>query len=223
MKYTCIIFDCDGTLADTLEDIASAMNQSLVFHGFPEVPPGQYSAMVGWGIARLAALALPEEARTDAVIQKVAAEAARIYRGQPLVKTKPYPGLMELVTELKQQQKIKLAVLSNKPDPVLRQVIEGIFTPGTFDVIQGDRPGQPRKPDPSPVWELLVSLDREPRDTLFVGDSEIDMETACNAGCYPLGVSWGFRPRNVLEAAGAARIIDRPDEMWEVLSVRGIH
>ena len=217
MKYSCIVFDCDGTLVDTLEDIAAAMNQSLVFHGFPAVPLEQYRDMVGWGIVRLAVLALPEAARTEETVQKVAGNAARIYGEQPLVKSKPYPGIPELAAALRREKKMKLAVLSNKPDPVLRQVIAGLFPPETFDAVYGDRPGQPRKPDASLVWELLVSLDREPRDTLFVGDSEIDMETARNSGCYPLGVSWGFRPRTTLEAAGAARIIDRPDEVWELL------
>ena len=217
MKYSCVIFDCDGTLVDTLEDIAASMNRSLALHGFPAVSPEKYNEMAGWGIVKLASLAMPENERNEETVQKVAAEAVRIYSEQPLARSKPYPGIPELIGELRGHKKMKLAVLSNKPDPVLRQVIGGLFTPGTFDAIHGERPGRPRKPEPSLVWELLVNLDREPRDTLLAGDSEIDIKTARNAGCFPLGVSWGFRQRGTLEAAGAARIIDSPGEMWEVL------
>ena len=216
MKYNCVIFDCDGTLVDTLEDIAAAMNQSLTMHGFPSVPLTDYTAMVGWGIVRLAELALPQEARSNEIIQAVAADAVNIYNEQPLVKTKPYAGMRELLTELK-SRKIRTAVLSNKPEPVLIQVIEGLFPAGVFNVIRGERPGEPRKPDPTLVWDILTEIDRSPHNTLFAGDSEIDMESASNAGCYPLGVSWGFRPRSVLENSGAAHIIDRPGELVKLL------
>jgi phosphoglycolate phosphatase len=219
MQYTCVIFDCDGTLVDTLQDIAASMNKSLALRGLPPVPPENYRGMVGWGIVKLAFNALPEEERGDEIVAQVAADATRFYCGQPLVHSRPYPGMAELAAELR-SRKIKTAVLSNKPDPVLRKVIDGLFPPGTFDAVRGDRPGEPRKPDPALVWELLVELDRDPGNTLFMGDSEIDIETAKNAGCYPLGVSWGFRPRSTLEAAGAAHIIDRPAEVWELLGRR---
>jgi phosphoglycolate phosphatase len=217
-KYSCVIFDCDGTLIDTLEDIAASMNRSLGIHGFPEVPLEKYKDMVGWGIVRLASLALPQGTE-DELVQKVAAEASRFYFENPMVKSRPYPGMVELAAELK-ARKIKTAVLSNKPDAVLRRVIEGLFSPGLFDAVIGERPGKGRKPDPSLVWELLVELDRSPGSAIFVGDSEIDIETARNSGCYPLGVSWGFRPRSTLETAGAARIIDNPGEIWKILEQR---
>jgi phosphoglycolate phosphatase len=213
MKRSCVIFDCDGTLVDTLEDIAFAANQALALYGFPPHPTALYSDMVGRGIVRLATQIVPEEARTGEMIQKIAADTGRIYFENLLAASKPYPGIRELVAELK-AKKIKLAVLSNKPDSVLRLVIEGLFPAGTFDAVCGERPGGARKPDPSLVWDLLVELDRDTAHTIFVGDSEVDMETARNAGCYPLGVSWGFRPCSILEAAGAANIIDRPEELW---------
>jgi phosphoglycolate phosphatase len=219
MQYTCVIFDCDGTLVDTLQDIAASMNKSLALRGLPPVPLENYRGMVGWGIVKLAFNALPEEERSDEIVAQAAADATRFYGADPLVHSRPYPGMAELAAELR-SRKIKTAVLSNKPDPVLRKVIDGLFPPGTFDAVRGDRPGEARKPDPALVWELLVELDRDPGSTLFMGDSEIDMETAKNAGCYPLGVSWGFRPRSTLEAAGAARIIDRPEEVWELLGRR---
>ena len=218
MKYKCIIFDCDGTLVDTLEDIAAAMNHSLVIHGFPSVAVEKYRDMAGWGIVRLAALALPETARVEDTIHAVAECAQRFMDEQPFEQNlaRPYPGIRELVQELSQAKKISTAVLSNKPDSVLRRLMNDLFGPGAFKSVCGLRPGIIAKPDPSAVWEILAELGVNPHDTLFMGDSEIDIATARNSGCYPLGVSWGFRSRATLEHAGAARIIDRPEELWEL-------
>ena len=232
MKYNCVIFDCDGTLLDTLGDIALAMNQALTSHGFPAVEPEKYRNMVGWGIYRLTNLALPENARTETNIKTIGDCATRIMEelaceqiveGQSL--TKPYPGIRELVMKLSgmkaaHSKKIATAVLSNKPDAALRQIINKHFAPSAFNAVYGMRPGINAKPDPSMVWEVLAELGRLPQDTIFMGDSGIDIETARNAGCYPLGVSWGFRSRAELEAAGAARIIDKPDEFWDIGLVR---
>ena len=220
MKHRCVIFDCDGTLVDTLEDIAAAMNQALAMHGFPPAPLEKYRDMVGWGIVRLAELALPENARAAETVEAVAASAKMLMDGQPPDQclSKSYPGIRELVAELSQMKKIKTAVISNKPDSVLRRLMGDLFGPGAFDAVCGLAPGIPAKPDPHAVWELLAEFGASPHDAIFVGDSEIDMETARNAGCYPLGVSWGFRSRATLEKAGAARIIDRPDEIWELIT-----
>ena len=217
MTYRCVIFDCDGTLVDTLEDIAAAMNAALEAHGFPSAPLVKYRDMVGWGIIRLAALALPENARTEDVIQSVADHAQRLMDEQTEENrlSKPYPGIRELLAGLK-SKKIATAVLSNKPHSVLCRLMDGLFHPHVFNAVCGLRPGMTPKPDPQAVWELLAEMGRNPHDTIFLGDSEIDIETARNAGCYPLGASWGFRSRAVLEQAGAARIIDRPGEIWEL-------
>jgi phosphoglycolate phosphatase len=227
MKYHCIIFDCDGTLLDTLEDIASAMNQSLSLHGFPPAPLEKYRDMVGWGIFRLATLAMPEEARTETNIQEIGSCAERILKEQPMdtYLSKPYPGIPELLAQLlelkaQRSKKIALAVLSNKPDSALRNIMGKYFPPFTFDAVCGLRPELIPKPDPSSVWDILTEMDCSPGDTIFIGDSEVDIETARNSGCYPLGVSWGFRSRATLEAAGAARIIDKPDELWDLLDIR---
>jgi phosphoglycolate phosphatase len=215
VKYRCVFFDLDGTLVDTIGDIAASMNRALALHGFPEVPEGEYKKLVGWGIQKLALAALPAEVQAQeaapAAAQKVAADAAKFYAEKPLVYSKPYPGIPELLAELG-RKKIRCAVLSNKPDPVTALVVEGLF-PGSFACICGDRPGAKRKPDPAAAWEILTEFGCTPGDTIFMGDSEIDMETARNIGCFPLGVSWGYRPRETLEAAGAALIIDSPAEL----------
>jgi phosphoglycolate phosphatase len=217
MKFTCVIFDLDGTLVDTLDDIARSMNRALEANGFPPVRREAYAAMVGWGIRRLASLALPPDAGKDEkTAETVAACAVRFYAEEPLVYSRPYPGIPELLSELR-RRRVKTAVLTNKPDPVARLVIEGLFPPGCFDALQGEAPGRPRKPDPATVWEILMELGRTPRDAIFAGDSEVDMETAKAAGCHALGVSWGFRSREALEKAGAQRVIDSPGELLSLI------
>ena len=221
VKYRSIIFDCDGTLIDTLGDIALAMNHALETHGFPTLRTEEYRDKVGWGIVRLATLALPEEARTEENAQKLGDCAARFMEEQPEEKSlsKPYPGIKELLTELK-ARKIKIAVLSNKVDSVLHRMMHDFFSPLAFDAICGLRHGVAPKPDPAAAWEMLAEMGKNPHETVFVGDSEIDMETARNSGCFPLGVTWGFRSRATLVEAGAARIIDKPEELWELVGRR---
>jgi len=219
MKYRCVIFDCDGTLVDTLGGITAAMNQALAQRGFPPLPPARYRDMVGWGITRLADLALPEGARTESNIQAVAT-SAQWFMGEQRGQSNPYPGIRELLAALAQQRhakKMVTAVLSNKPDSVLRRLMDDLFGPQAFDAVCGLHPGAEPKPDPQTAWEILADMGLNPSDAIIMGDSEIDMETARNAGCFPLGVSWGFRSRATLKAAGAARIIDSPEELWEIL------
>jgi phosphoglycolate phosphatase len=195
------------------------MNKSLIFHGFSPVPLEKYPRMAGWGITKLARLAIAESAGGEAAAEnaeKVAAAAASFYAEAPLVYSKPYPGIPEIVAALA-KKRVKMAVISNKPDPAARLVIEGLFPGNPFTAVRGEIPGLPRKPDPSAVWELLVQMNRTPRETVFVGDSEIDMETARNAGCFALGVSWGFRSREVIEQAGAGMIIDTPGEIADLI------
>jgi phosphoglycolate phosphatase len=216
MKYRCVIFDLDGTLVDTLGDIAASMNRALEGRGFPPLPLESYKKIIGWGIRRLAFNALPEQERNEGTAALVAEEAQRFYMANPLVHSRPYPGMADLAAELR-RRRIRTAVLSNKPDPVSQLVVEGSFPRGAFDLVQGEVPGLPRKPDPAGAWEMLVRLDCTPREAILMGDSEIDMETAINIGCFPLGVSWGFRPRETLEKAGAARIIGKPEELLGML------
>jgi phosphoglycolate phosphatase len=138
----------------------------------------------------------------------------KIYSENPLTYAKPYPGILELVSALR-GKKVKTAVLTNKRDSVAQKVISGLFPIGSFDYVQGETHGKPRKPDPSCVWELLVGLDLVPANTIFIGDSEVDIETAVAAGCFPMGVSWGYRSREILKKAGARHIIDTPCELLD--------
>ena len=213
-KYKCVIFDLDGTLVDTIEDIAAAMNHTLKARGFPELSAAEYRERVGWGIERLAFLSLPEGERSKETAAVIAGEAASFYAEKPYKYSRPYPGIPELISALV-SKRIKTAVLTNKPDPAAQKVIAGLFPPGSFDYVRGEIFGSPRKPDPSCVWDLLTELDLTPARVIIAGDSEVDMELALSSGCFPLGVAWGYRPREVIEKAGAKKIIERAEELLD--------
>ena len=148
IKYKGIIFDLDGTLVDTLEDIAVSMNRALKLRGFPELAAEEYRGKIGWGIRRLAFLSLPEEARKEETAILVAQEASRFYAENPLSFSRPYPGIPEIVSELG-RKKIKLAVLTNKPDAPAQKVINGLFPELSFASVHGETIASPRKPDPT--------------------------------------------------------------------------
>jgi phosphoglycolate phosphatase len=219
MKFRCVIFDLDGTLVDTIDDITAAVNYALAKHGFPLRSRETCLSFVGRGWRNLTLLSLPEDARNDRTVETAANDGLVYYEAHPVVHTKPYPGILEVTAELR-RKKIRTAVLSNKPDTLTRMIIAALFPKNTFAAVQGDRPGIPRKPDPSSTWDILTGLGFSPRDTIFMGDSEVDMETARAADCHALGAGWGFHGRAVLEAAGADRIIDEPEELLELLNIR---
>ena len=229
MKYKGVIFDLDGTLIDTLGDIAASMNKALEKHGFPALETGAYRDKVGWGIRRLASLCIQEGCKIDgreldnsaleSLEQKatlVAEDSIRFYCDKPLIFTKAYPGIPELIAELR-QRKMKTAVLTNKPNPTAQIVVAGLFPQGSFNFVKGEIFGRPRKPDPACVWDILVDMGLSPADIIFAGDSEVDIETAVSSGCFPLGVSWGYRSRETIIKAGARHIIEKPEELLDLL------
>jgi phosphoglycolate phosphatase len=219
-NFKCVIFDLDGTLIDTIADIALFMNKALELHRLPPLPVVSYAPLVGWGMKQLAFKVMPASVReapdSDDIASALTADAMRFYGENPVINTNPYPGIMELLTEVK-RKKIKTAVLSNKPDAMAYLVVNRLFPSGLFDLIRGEISGSPRKPDPEPAWDILLELGFSPRETVFLGDSEIDMETALAAGCHAVGAAWGFRPRETLEKAGAQRIIAEPRELLDFL------
>jgi phosphoglycolate phosphatase len=224
MRFKCIIFDLDGTLANTLRDIAAAVNHALTAGGWSALPPERYAEIVGGGLRNLVREALPSQARNAETVDAACREAGDYYREHPADYAQLYPGIAELIAALRgradRRSRIKTAVLSNKPDPLTQMVIGKLFPPYTFDLVFGERPAFPRKPDPASTWDLITELDASPRETLFVGDSETDVATAKAAECNFLGAAWGFRGRQALQAAGAERIIDRPGELLELLALR---
>ncbi len=210
-----IIFDLDGTLLDTLEDLADSLNYVLEKEGLPTHTPEKYRFMVGNGLPTLVARALPEGLRIPAHVKPVLRQFIERYRQNLCVKTKPYAGIPEVLEALKKGG-LRLAVLSNKAHPQALEVVAHYF-PGCFDLVLGLRPEAAAKPDPSGAREILRAFDLKPGQVLYVGDSDVDMETAVAAGLRPVGVAWGFRPRAELLAAGADVILETPADLLRLV------
>ena len=209
-----IVFDLDGTLADTLEDLTDAYNYGLEELDLPGHTKEQYKMMVGTGSRELCRKALPQD-RSD-LIDKLLELALNRYNDHYLDKTVAYPGITELLDELTRRN-IRLAVLSNKPDSFTRQIAQEMFGPERFEIIRGQCDGTAPKPDPAGVLAILERMKLSTADVLYVGDSATDMATAAAAQLRSVGVSWGFRDRQELQAAGARHIIDKPAQLLDLL------
>ena len=203
-----IIFDLDGTLLNTIDDLGYACNHALEQAGYPTHPIEAYPAKVGNGINNLIRRALPETERTEETIMRVREFFVPYYDAHNCDYTRPYEGIPELLAALKQQGH-RLAVASNKYQAATEKIVSHYF-PGVFDMVLGERAGVERKPDPQIVYDICAAL---PGEVLYVGDSLVDMETARNAGVPFVACSWGFVPREKLREAGIERIIDKPKEI----------
>jgi phosphoglycolate phosphatase len=217
MQCNAVLFDLDGTLIDTIEDIATAMNRVLRSHGFPLFDAQAYRRMVGWGTRGLVERALPAENRDPSLVDQCVKEMVDAYHENPVEKTQPYPNIPELLCILS-EKRIPYAVLTNKTDPIAHVVIEQLFDYEQFAFIRGSQPNQPTKPDPRAALEVAAHMQYLPSEVCYVGDSDIDVQTACAAGMYPVGVSWGYRTRDELQEAGAKIILDDPLELVEYVS-----
>lgn len=213
--YQTVIFDLDGTLLDTLEDLADAGNWVCRRNGWPEHSLEEFRAMVGHGIPNLVERFSPEGCRSPLLMVNTLAQFSQYYGAHNMDKTLPYAGMEELAAELKKRG-VQMAVYSNKADDFSRQIVEHFF-PGVFSLVRGKVRGVPVKPDPTGVRQVLAELNADPAATLFVGDSSVDMETAHNAGLPACGVTWGFRSRESLEAAGAEFLADTPEQLAAVI------
>lgn len=212
-----IIFDLDGTLLNTLDDLAVSANYALRQHGYPEHELNTYRYFVGNGITKLIERALPEEARREDIILGLRKEFVTYYQRHKTDLSRPYPGITELLTQL-QRQKIRLAVASNKYQQGTTELIDHFFERNLFSVVLGQRENIPVKPDPAIVFEILEQTGIKKSATLYVGDSGVDMQTARNSGLTSIGVTWGFRPRQELEENGACYLVDTPEEIKEKLT-----
>lgn len=210
-QYQAAVFDLDGTLLYTLDDLADSLNETLREEGLPTHEPGQYRLMVGNGLEMLVARALPEPMRIPAHVRPILRKFSEKYRTNQVSKTRPYPGLEKLLDQLSQRG-LRLAVLSNKAHANTQEIVEHFF-PGRFDLALGLRPEIPPKPDPAGAFEIAAQFGLEPGSFFYLGDSGVDIKTALASGMYPVGVTWGYRSEDELRKAGAMKIINCPEEL----------
>jgi phosphoglycolate phosphatase len=212
--FRAVLFDLDGTLADTLNDLANATNWALAQVGCPPHPVDSYRYKVGDGARELCARALPADKQelTDQVLRLM----GRRYDEHCFDLTKLYPGIPEMVSALAERQ-FKLAVLSNKPDKFTKRMIAYYFNPSPFAVVRGQLPNVPLKPDPTAAAQIAQELAIAPSRGLYLGDTNTDMRTARGAGMHPVGVLWGFRDRDELLQSGAEHIVAKPQEVLTLL------
>ena len=210
-----VIFDLDGTLLDTIADLTNATNYALVKHGFPTHEKHKYKYFVGSGAETLIRKALPEGTPKE-IFDKVKKDFIEQYTIHASAKTAPYSGIVEMLKTL-EEKGIKMAIASNKPHHKTEKVVAHYFSEIRFQVVFGHRTGYNPKPDTQIVNDILNELKIEKSDTLYVGDSSIDMQTAKASGLYAIGCSWGFRTREELLEHGADAIINSPEELIPIV------
>ena len=211
-----IIFDMDGTLINSVDDIADAMNLVLKQNHFPVHSVNSYINWIGDGLKNLVTAALPQNYRQDVIIIKCFEEMKVAYSQVWMNKSRLYPGISELLTSLC-ERKIKIAVLSNKQHKFTQIIADKLLGEWSFDVVIGYREGYPRKPDPTSALEIARHLNLDPTCIMYMGDSASDIKTAINAGMYPVGVSWGYRSTDSLVESGAKKIIYHPLELLSLI------
>lgn len=216
MKYRAVIFDLDGTLLNTLEDIANSTNKGLARLNFPQHEIYSYKPLISEGREFLALHALPEHHRDSTTVEKLLAYIGEEYSKHWTDNTQPYPDIPELLDSLTVRN-IRMSVLSNKADELTRAMVFKILSRWHFDMIIGAMPSLPKKPDPKGALQIATQLGISPSQFLYIGDSEIDMKTARSASMYPVGVLWGFRCADELLAGGARTLIKHPQELLALL------
>ncbi|GHS99929.1 phosphoglycolate phosphatase [Bacteroidia bacterium] len=210
--FSAVLFDLDGTLIDSLYDIAHAMNHTLERFGYPVYPLEDYNYFVGNGLKNLVQKCLPEDKKEKIYVEETLAAMMEEYEQSCIHKTVLYDGIPELLDALTANH-YKLAVLSNKADPLTQKIAKQLLSRWKFEIILGANDNFPRKPVPDAALFIANTMQIAPENILYLGDTNIDMQTAHAAGMYPVGVSWGFRPKKELEENGAKFIIDYPTDL----------
>lgn len=213
-----VIFDLDGTLLNTIEDLAHACNHALACCGCPPHEIQEYNMLVGRGITNLFKGALPPEKRTGEEIEKMRRHFLDYYGRHKCDFTRPYPGICDMLDRLSSAG-ISLAVASNKYQEGTEQLVREFFGRQDFVCVLGQREGKPIKPDPSIISEAACHAGVTAAETVYCGDSDVDMQTGANAGVRTIGVTWGFRTREELQAYRPWRIADSPEQIWRWTAV----
>jgi phosphoglycolate phosphatase len=210
--FKAVIFDLDGTLLDTIEDLADAVNLTMANSGYPTHSIETYKHFVGDGFETLIRRALPEKARTNEIIQRHVITARNEYAGRWQYKTRPYPGIPALLDALSSLD-ISMAVLSNKSHALTCNIIPSLLPRWTFEIVLGAKSGVPQKPDPTAAMDIAGILGLKNKEIIFIGDSDVDMQTADAAGMYAVGALWGFRSAEELFENGARMVAATPFDL----------
>jgi phosphoglycolate phosphatase len=215
MKFKGIIFDLDGTLVNSLEDIANAMNSVLIDLDYPTHSYEEYQYFIGSGLRNLVSKSLPVYHNDETQIERCYQLMVEVYSDKCTYQTKPYNGIVELLDYLIAHN-IKLSVFSNKSDELTKKIVAALF-PGYFNPVVGLSIESLKKPNPFEAMKISKTLGLQPEEMIFVGDSGIDMQTATNANMFAVGVSWGYRPEEELIANGANQILKHPFDLIQIL------
>ena len=215
MNYKAAVFDLDGTLVNSLDDLADSANATLRAHSFPVHEVEAYRYFVGDGTRKLMERILPQEHAADTTfVEQFMSEYKDCYARNLLQKTKPYDGIMEMLEELRRRS-IPMAVCTNKHQSAAAMIVKTLFPHRIFQEIIGDQEGLPRKPDPQKVLRIMRDFGVMGEQTAYFGDTDVDMDTARNAKAFAVGVLWGFRPEEELVAHGADLLLIHPMELFE--------
>jgi len=214
-KYDTVIFDLDGTLLNTLEDLVDSVNFALTLYGFPCRRMEDIRSFAGNGIARLIELAIPN-GRNNPQYEKCLADFRFHYSKNMQNKTTAYDGIMELLDRLAKEN-FKIAIVSNKFDTAVKELNQ-IYFKEYIKLAIGETKDVLKKPAPDMLFKAIEQLGSTVHETMYIGDSEVDVKTAKNSGVTSIGVTWGFRNREVLEQEGPDYIIDRPEELLKIVS-----
>jgi len=217
LPYNAVLFDLDGTLLDTIRDIAEAMNTVLQRYGFPIHATGTYRDFVGNGMEVLVRRVLPEESRDPGTVALCHSALIEEYEANWRNNSRPYEGVPELLDALAARN-MKLSVLSNKPDEFVKTMVAELLPRWPLQPVLGASPAFPKKPDPAAALEIAARLSLSPAEFLYLGDTDVDMKTAVAAGMHPVGVLWGFRTGEELIRGGAKTVIAKPMELLDLVS-----
>ncbi|MDD3265918.1 MAG: HAD family hydrolase [Burkholderiales bacterium] len=217
MKYKAVVFDLDGTLLNTILDIANPVNLVLKQYGMPTHEIENFRYLIGNGIGNLVYRALPSEVAESTLYSKVLESVLEEYQKHLNRSTKPYDGITDMLQNLANLG-VSINILSNKADEFMDEVVSQYFSEFNFDFIFGARHGVPLKPNPHSIFEIMSELDIDSDECVFVGDSDADMQAAKNAGVYAVGVNWGFRGKEELLRNGADIVIDTPGELQKIFN-----
>jgi len=207
-----IIWDLDGTLLDTLEDLADSVNIVLAERGLPVHPVDAFRYFVGDGASVLITRVLPEGRRDAQTHAQCLSRFREVYAGRWNLKSRPYEGIVDMLLQVRRRG-IRMAVLSNKPHDATVQCVTELLKEVTFDIVQGQVDGLARKPDPAGALAIARLLHLAPDQFWYVGDTATDMQTAVSAGMFAVGVAWGFRTREELQQNGARVVLDSPGQL----------